>query len=223
MLKPLLLCLLLWPMAVSAQETAHITVTGEGTATAVPDMAEITLGVVAQNATAAAAMAEASAVTQAIFDTLPRFGIAPSDVQTSDLSLAPLYDQRMSGEAPRVTGYQAANRVTVRVRALDRLGPVLDAVLDSGANRMDGLRFSVSDPAPLLDRARRRAVEDARRRAETYAQAAGLTLGPVLSITEGGATFGPEPMFEMARSSAVPIAAGETELRASVTMRFALE
>lgn len=214
------------PSGAMAQETVpQITVTGEGRVAAVPDMATITLGVSAQNSTAAAAMDEASDITQKIFDTLPGFGIEPVDVQTSELSLSPLWDNRQTGqEEPRIRGYQASNRVMVRVRDLDGLGDVLDAVLGAGANRMDGLSFGVADPAPLLSRARQRAVADARARAETYAGAAGVSLGPVLAISETGGA-GPVPQLSgmaMARAEAVPVAAGETEIRAQVTVRYAI-
>lgn len=216
------------PLSAQQAEPARpqISVTGEGSAFAAPDMATITLGVTAQNAEAAAAMAQTSGVTQAILDRLGGFDIAPRDMQTSDLSLNPVWSNRQmpNGEAPQIEGFEASNRVTVRVRALDTLGDVLGAVLADGANRLDGLQFGLQDPAPLLDQARRAAVADAMARAKTYADAAGLTLGPVLSLSEGGTSVA-RPEMAMAMRDApspVPVAEGETGVTASVNMVFTL-
>ena len=110
------------------------------------------------------------------------------------------------------------------MRDLDKLGTVLEAALEDGANRLGGLNFGLRDPEPLMDAARAAAVADAMRRARVFAQAAGLTLGPVLRMHESGGVMVPDmPMLEMARASDVPIATGETALTARVTMVFALQ
>lgn len=219
----------LWATALIAQDagdaSARISVSGEGTAAAVPDMATITLGVSAQNASAAEAMEEASASISDILARLDGLGLQPRDIQTSDLSLTPLWSNRASGSAspPRIEGFEASNRLTLRVRDLDTLGAVLEAAISDGANRLGGLSFGLRDPGPVLDAARRNAVADARRRAEVYAQAAGLTLGPVISMSEGGASAPrPQLAMEMARAADVPIAAGETAIRAQINVVYAL-
>lgn len=204
-----------------------IAVTGEGRAEATPDMAHITIGITAQADTAAEALAQTSA---AVRDTLARLdaaGIAPRDRQTTGLSLQPVWDYgRNTNAPPRITGFTAQNGVAVRARDLSALGGLLDAVVSGGANRLDGLRFTVAEPQPLMDEARRRAVADARRRAELYAEAAGVTLGAVLSISEGGGGGPIMPLMRsdmaMASESAVPIAEGEVELSARVEMIFAI-
>ncbi|MFZ5965088.1 SIMPL domain-containing protein [Thalassococcus sp. BH17M4-6] len=216
---------------VLAQDAAaprpQIAVTGQGSASAVPDMATITLGVTAQAADAADAMAQTSEITDTILARLESFDIAARDIQTSDLSLNPLWSNRSSPspDGPQIDGFEASNRVTVRVRALDRLGEVLGAVLEDGANRLGGLEFGLQYPEPLIDQARKAAVADAMARAKTYAEAAGLKRGAVLSMSEGGSVT-PRPEMAMSMRDAavsVPTAQGETSMTASVNMIFALE
>lgn len=217
---------LAWNSPVFADENdiaARLSVSGEGVATAVPDMATITLGVRAQGETASDALDETSAVGADILAKLEEFDIEARDVQTSDLSLNPIYTRNNSGnEAPLIVGFEASNRVTVRVRDLDRLGAVLGAVTGEGANQMYGLNFGFEDTDTMMDEARRKAVADARAKAELYAEAAGVTLGRVISLSEqGGYRPVPMPVAEMRMAAdSVPIAAGESALSASVSMVF---
>jgi uncharacterized protein YggE len=206
-----------------AETTGQITVTGEGSVFAMPDMAVITMGASAEAETAKEAMDQTSEITTAILDRLTEAGVAEQDIQTSDLSLSPLWSNRSSSEnRPRIDGYQASNRVTVRVRDLESLGPVLDAVLTDGANELGGLQFTLSDPEPLMNDARIKAVADARARAELLAEAAGVELGALISLSETGARAPRPEMLSMARASdsVVPVAQGEAELRASVTLVY---
>ncbi|MEC3859955.1 SIMPL domain-containing protein [Mesobacterium sp. TK19101] len=209
-------------VGVQAQELRQITVTGEGVAAAVPDMATISLGVSHRADSAEAAMDQVSQSVAAILDLLPRFGIDARDMQTSGLSLYPVFASASVSGADRITGFEASNGVTLRVRDLDQLGAALEAVLKTGANRLSGLSFGVQEPAPLQEAARRDAVADAMARAQVYAEAAGVTLGPVVSISENGGGYRPEPMMMAARADSVPVAAGEATISASVTMVFAL-
>jgi uncharacterized protein YggE len=118
----------------------------------------------------------------------------------------------------------ASNVVTIRARDLDRLGALLDAVVTTGANQLNSLTFGLSDPQPATDEARKRAVADARARAALYAEAAGVALGPILSITEGGGYQPPQPMYrrELAMDAGVPVAGGEVSVSASVTITYAI-
>lgn len=210
-----------------AEDLRRISVTGEGVVEAVPDMAVVTLGVEHTAKTARAAMDQTNAATAAVLERLEAAGIAARDMQTSDLSLSPVWHNRTSSgtpSEPRITGFTARNRLTVRVRALDSLGETLDLLVDDGANRFDGLRFAVQEPRPFQDEARRRAVADALAKAQLYAEAAGVALGPVQTIGEAGG-FEPRPMqmeMAMARDAAVPVAPGEVSLRARVSMVFAI-
>lgn len=210
-----------FPVAALAEAALpQISVTGEGRVDAVPDMATVSLGVTTEGATAAEAMAANSAAVQAVLDRLAAAGIAARDVQTTGLSLNPLWSSYDNGQKQRIEGYAAANMVTVRVRALDALGGVLDAAVSDGANTLNGLSFGLADPAPALKEARARAVADARERAEVLAGAAGVKLGRLLSITEGGfGGGGPLPMYRAEAAMApVPVAAGEVAMTVTATL-----
>jgi uncharacterized protein YggE len=208
-----------------ADTPGQITVSGDGSVSAAPDMAIMTMGASAVADSANTAMDETSAITSAILDQLTEAGIASKDIQTSDLSLSPMWSNQSSSDGRRrIEGYRAANRVTAKVRDLDVLGPVLDAVLSEGATNLGGLQFTISDPEPLMNEARRKAVADGRARAKLFAEAAGVTLGRLLSLSET-ASRAPRPeMLGMARAATarVPVAEGETEISAAVTLIYAI-
>jgi uncharacterized protein YggE len=225
-LLPLALALAVMPHALAAEtrEAPRITVTGEGRAEAVPDLAVITLGVTTQGATAAAALADNSTRLAAVLARLRAAGVADRDLQTSGLSLGPRYDYG-NNRPPRLVGYEATNQLAVRVRALDALGTILDAAVTDGANTLGGLAFSLADPQAARDAALAAAVAEARRKAAIVAEAAGVTLGPVLSISEQVAYAGPQPMPRMAMAdsaAAVPVAAGEVGYAATVTIVYGI-
>ena len=205
----------------------HINVTGTGTVTATPDMAHITLGVVQEANTAAAALDAMSMAMDAVLDNLRAAGIAPEYMQTGTLRLDPRYSDYAEGKAREVIGYSANTDVNVQVYDLGSLGMVMDAAVLDGANQMNGLRFDVADRAPFLTGARQAAVADAVAKAQVYTQAAGATLGPIMMISEGQDNSGPMPMMaEMAFDSAsrsVPIAAGEMSISATISMIWAIE
>ena len=207
--------------AALAADPARITVTGEGRVDAAPDMATITLGVTSQGTTAATAMAANSAQLAQVLANLKAAGIADRDLQTTGLALNPNWQSNDNASNLRIVGYVASNILTVRVRALAGLGAALDAAVKDGANTVDGVSFGLADPDPVLDEARRRAVTDATRRALLLTEAAGVSLGAVVAINEGGGSFAPAPMFGKAvgmTAEAVPLASGEVSLSASVTM-----
>lgn len=197
-----------------------ITVTGEATVEAVPDMATISLGVTTMGDTAAAAMAANTTALTAVMARLKAAGIDDRDLQTSNLSLNPNWTSDGNGNS-KISGYMASNQLSVRVRALDSLGGVLDAVISDGANTLNGITFDVSAPRPAQDAARKAAVEDAKARAALLVEAAGGKLGKIVSITEGAGFSGPMPMFRTeAAMSAVPVAAGQIGMTSSVTISF---
>jgi len=234
MIKPatLALCLMLQPAlaigpahAESALQAAEITVTGEGRVEARPDMAVISLGVTTEAKTAAGAMAGNSAQLGAVLATLKSAGIADRDLQTSGLSLNPNWNRR-SETGPVIQGYIASNQLTARVRDLTILGAVLDAAITDGANTLNGVSFGLANDDDLRDEARKRAVADARHKAELLSKAAGVTLGAVVSISENGGGGGPAPLFRKSAAmmaEAVPVAEGEVSLSASVTLVWALQ
>lgn len=213
--------------ATYADDDRVITTTGQGSVEAVPDMASIDIGVTHEAPTAGEALRLTSEGVGAVISRLEDAGIAPRDMQTQGLSLMPVWNRQNSGTetTPQITGFVARNALKVRVRVLDDLGQILDRLVSDGANTFNGLQFSVQDPTDSIARARTEAVADAMAKAEQLAAAAGVTLGPVQSISEMGGA--PRPvMMEMASArmaSDVPVAAGEVSLSARVTMVFSIE
>ena len=215
------------PAGAWALERATLSVEGRGVVEVAPDMAVITLGVTAHGKQAREALdLNTSRMTETL-RVLNEAGIAPRDVQTLNLSLNPVWEGRRNGPEtpPEITGFQARNTVTVRIRDLAKLGSILDAVVSAGANEFQGLSFGLQDPEDTKDEARRRAVADARRKAELYAMAAGQQLGKLVSMNESADRSGPRPMMmEMARSSGpAPIAEGELSVEAGVSVIYELE
>jgi len=214
----------LWAQSVGQSPAATITLTGEGEVSAAPDMATISIGVMTEGKTAAEAMAANSAQLAQVLENLRAAGIADRDLQTSGLSLNPNWANASGSGVSRIVGYVASNQLSVRVRALDSLGMVLDAAVRDGANQLNGVSFGVADPAPLLAEARKRAVADARTKADLFTQAAGVGLGAVLAITEQQQGGG-QPMYRgaaMAMEAAVPVAEGEISVSAQVTLVWGL-
>jgi uncharacterized protein len=196
-----------------------VTVTGEASIAVAPDMATMRVGVSSQEKTAREASEANARQMTGVLAAIKGAGVAERDVQTSRLSLQPQYDPNKG--TPRLTGFQASNQVTIRIRDVDSLPIVLDRAIAAGANEMSGIEFGVSEQSKLLDQARDDAIADARRKAELYAKAAGAKLGHVVSITEEGSAPPPRPMQAM-RAGAVPIAPGEQTLRATVTVSYEL-
>ncbi len=207
-----------------ADMTGNLTVTGISTIAEVPDMATIALGVTTNGATAAAAMSANSEALAAVMKRLKAAGIDDRDIQTSNLTLNPDFVPNSAGTANEIQGYTANNMLTIRVRALDKTGAVLDAAIADGANTLNSLTFGLQTPRPEEDKARKAAVADAIARAKLLAEAAGSKLGQILSIQETSAPEpGPGPMYRMAdAATAVPVAGGEVEVSAAVTIVFAL-
>lgn len=213
--------------AFAEDDARRITVTGIGRVDAAPDLATISLGVTSDAVTAAAAMAATNSAAALVLAQLEKSGIAPRDMQTSGLNLQPRWDNRAyeNGQQPTVVGFVASNMITVRVRALDSLGTVLDAVVQDGANMFQGLSFGLQEPEPAMDEARKRAIADALRKAALFAAAAKVPLGDVMSIDEQGGYAQPKMMMEasmMRDSGGVPVAQGEVSVEANVTVVFAL-
>ena len=216
--------IILWaciiPFAQAHAAEKLVTVTGEAAVAVAPDTAMIRIGVSSQDKTAREAGDVNARQMTAVLAAIKDSGIADRDIQTSRLSLQPQYDPNKSGTA-RLTGFQATNQVTVRIRDIDKLPSVLDRAIAAGANEMSGIEFVVSEQSKLLDQARDDAIADARRKAELYAKAAGAKLGRVVSITEESSSPPPRPIQAM-RAGAVPVAPGEQTLRAVVTVSYEL-
>jgi hypothetical protein len=214
---------------VAAEDTTPpartMTVSGQGEVKAVPDEAVLSAGVATQARNAADALASNSRAMNAVFDALKRIGIPDKSIQTTDFSVSAQYQTDQHGNTTqKIIGYQVSNNVAVIVDDLTRLGPAIDALVSSGANSMGGIAFTIRDPKPLLTEARADAVKDALQRADTYAKAAGVTLGTITSIGENGYEA-PRPMNRMMAMSAsvpqsTPVAAGEESITAGVSITF---
>ncbi|MBY0563526.1 MAG: SIMPL domain-containing protein [Hyphomonadaceae bacterium] len=211
--------------AAHAIEGAMLTISAEGRVESAPDMATISLGVMTEGQTAAAALAENSRRMTALTQALRRAGIAERDIQTTNVSVNPQYAY-VENQPPRLTGYQANNQVSARVRNLDTVGRVIDAAVNAGGNTVNGISFSHADPDAQLDAARREAAQNARRRADLYAQAFGMRVHRVIAINEGGGYTPPIPMPYMARMEAAapppPIAPGEVTTSVNVNVTYEL-
>jgi uncharacterized protein YggE len=214
---------LLMPQMAGAEEQHTITMSGHGEAQGQPDRAMLSAGVSVDAPTAAAALASANKDMQQVLATLKRQGVADKDIQTRNFAVHPQYANG-NGEGPRVTGYQVSNQVEVRLENIGAVGPTLDALVSAGANQINGVTFSIRDPAALSADARAAAVADARSKAETFAKAAGVTLGSILSIAETS-NGGPRPLFFAVKASApaVPIALGEETVSADVTITWEIK
>ena len=228
------LVLILAPaITVSAQRTDTpnvpvIIVHGDGQIRVAPDQATVRIGILRQASTAQTAQEQANTVATDILAALTKSGIPSNDIQTSRLTLSPVYAPRGSDPSatPRVIGYQAANIVAVRVLDLTKVGPVIDAGLHAGANEIQGVQFGLRDEASASQKALQQAVAEAQRKAETIAQGVHAQLGEPIEIDENaGPMIFPRAEFEtaaMARVAATPtpVSAGDVEVRANVTIRY---
>lgn len=214
------------PQDQNDDDPPSIIVLGEGKVSVKPTLATVEIGVATQAATAGKALAANSTAMNELMKTLTTQGIAEKDIQTSSFDVSPSYSSE-SNRAPRITGYSVRNTVSVRVHKTAQMGPVLDAVVASGANQVHSIRFSVEDPSKLLDDARKQAIEDGKRKAALYAQGAGVTLGKLLHVIEMGSNTPPRPMamYRMAAAEmqSTPISTGEQELSVNITVVYAIQ
>ena len=217
-----------------AASSTLLSITAQGKSTRTPDLAVFNAGVVTQGATASEALSANSTAMNRVIATLKKAGIADRDIQTSQISLNPIYSQPEYGpngvprQEPRITGYQAVNNVSIRSRNVAGFGKVLDALVASGANQVNGPSFQMAEPAAALDEARLDAMKDARARAELYARAAGLRVVRIVSISESGGFAPPQPVYARAMKAEMdappppPIAVGEVEAEVSLSVQFEL-
>lgn len=202
-----------------------LSVSAEGKSTGRPDMATINLGVTTEAQSAQAALQANATRMNALIAALRRSGIAERDIQTSNVSVNPqqVYQE---GQPPRITGYQATNTVTAKIRTIANTGRVIDSAVAVGGNTINGVFFSYQDPDAQLDAARRDAIREARRRADLYASALNMHVVRVVAVSEGGGYSPPVPM-PMAREMAVaqdatPVQPGEIDTTVNVSVTFEL-
>ena len=216
------------PAVTSAAQTVggsvvrQITVIGTGEVKGTPDQATIQLGVQSQAQTSSAALADNNTKMEALLAKLKELGVADKDIQTSNFSISPTYGD----DGQTVTGYQVNNSASVVIRNIATTGELLDSVVAAGSNSIYGISFGIGDTKMLQGQARNAAITDAKAQAQAMAQAAGGSVGQILSISE---TIGsvPQPFMVqseamMADAKAVPDAQGEQAVSAQVQVTYDL-
>jgi uncharacterized protein YggE len=205
-----------------------ISLSGHGEVLIAPDLAIVTVGVMNSAATAREALDANTKSMEGVMAALKKAAIELRDIQTSNFSVNPRYDySQNNAQPPKVVGYDVSNNVTVTVRKLDSLGAVLDQVVSSGSNQINGVQFQVSKPEAATDEARKLAVADALRKANVFTVASGVTLGQIVSLSEGGGYQPPVPVFKSMRaesvSADVPVAQGEQTIAADVNFTWEIK
>ncbi|WP_367718495.1 SIMPL domain-containing protein [Nitratireductor sp. GISD-1A_MAKvit] len=214
--------------ACASEASARIVVTGEGEAVVTPDMAILTIAVVREGETAREALDANNEAMAAVIEAMKKDGIEPRDLQTGGLSISPRYvypNEKNDEKTPRIIGYEVGNRLTVRIRELDRVGAILDRSVTLGVNQGGGLSFTNSGPSETLTEARKRAVQNAMDKAKTLAEAAGVKLGDIVEMSEQVQQQPPMPyagraIRMQATAEAVPVEAGENSYQVQVNVTF---
>jgi len=217
--------LLAAPALAQTMPPPAISVTGEANLSVAPDQAQIEGGVTSDAKTARDASEANNAAMGKVLLALKGAGIDEKDYQTSRLSLQPQFaTPKVAERTPGIVSFRASNRVTVKIRDVTKVANVIDVLVGAGANDIGGINFTVTQASKVLDEAREKAIADARRKAEIYAKAAGVTLGEPISISEEGA---PSPVFrgKMAAPMAAgaPVAPGEEALSVTVSVTWAIK
>lgn len=172
------------PTGALVDTVASITVDGEARREVQPDLATVTLGVVTDRATASQASADNARAAAALVATARTAGLDDPDIRTTQLTLSAITDQR---DSSKVRVFRASNQVALQVRDLGKLGTLVGQLAGQGANAIDGITFSVEHPQAIIDELRAAATQDAARKADIYARAAGVKLGRVLRIAPDAA------------------------------------
>src|SRR5258705_1753361 len=216
--------LLAAPAWAQTVQRASISVSGEATISVPPDLALVDGGVTSNAKSARDASDANNAAMAKVLLALKGASIEEKDYQTSRLSLQPESAPNRSTGPATIVGYRASNRVTIRLRDVSKVASMIDTLVGAGANDIGGINFTVSQASKLLDDAREQAIADARRKAEIYAKAAGVTLGAPLSISEGSTpvpiTF---PRMAGGTAAAAPVGHGEDTLQVTVTVSWAIK
>lgn len=214
------------PPSVASADGTLLSVSAQAEARRAPDIATVSAGVVTQAADANTALRQNAEQMAKVVAAIRAAGVADRDVQTAGVNLNPQY-RYAENQPPAITGYQASNTVNVIVRDIGRLGRILDALVATGANQVNGPSFDIDQKEPVYDQARRDALDKARARAEMYAKSLGLRVRRIVSIDETGGASIPRPMpmyatAKAARDEATPISPGENVLSVNLNVVFEL-
>jgi uncharacterized protein YggE len=211
--------------AYPASDSTLLSVSSHAEVRRAPDIATLSTGVVTQGADANAAMRANAAQMEKVAAAIRAAGIEARDIRTSGIHLNPQY-RYAEHQPPVITGYQASNTVDITVRDLARLGNILDALVATGANQINGPSFDIDNKDEGLDEARRKAVDKARARADMYAGSLGMRVRRIVSISEGARIGPPVPMMgmsmEKAMDASTPVSPGENVLSVNLDIVFEL-
>ncbi|RJT39191.1 SIMPL domain-containing protein [Mesorhizobium waimense] len=215
--------------ATDSQPPPRIIVSGEGQATAAPDLALLTLSVMREAKTARAALDANNDAMAAVIAAMKSAGIKDRDLQTAGIQINPRYNYTNKPDGSQeaeLVAYQVTNTLSVRIRDIDKTGDILDKAVSLGVNQGGGIAFSNEDPSAAVTEARKKAVANAMAKAKTLAEAAGVGIGRVLEITDQNIAPPPMPInakaFDAA-GAAVPVQAGENSYAVQVTVTFELK
>jgi uncharacterized protein YggE len=190
--------------SVVTTKTDTFSVSGEGKVSVTPDIALVTAGVSAQGTTVKAVQQELNTKMNAVTAAIKTVGIEGKDIQTSNYNIGPTYDY--SAGKQKLTGYEASSNLTIKVRVIDRANAVVDAATANGANEVGGISFGIDDKTKAEDEARKLAVAEAKKKAETAAKTAGFALGRIINYQESqGPELRPMAMYD---KGAIPVAGG---------------
>jgi len=225
---PVLVCLVVGAAATFAQTTTVsprrlVRAVGEGKASGKPDQAQVDLAVVTQAGTAQDAAAQNANQTTAVLTQLRQLLGANADIKTLNYSLSPVYNYPPNGGQPTLTGFAANNTVEATVSDLSLPGKIIDTAIQAGANRVDGLRFTIKDDQPLRIQALRSASLQARAHADAIALGLGVRLGAVLGAAEGyssGVVAADRSVLAAAAAAPTPVQPGNVDITATVTLEI---
>lgn len=209
-----------------AQQQTGIWVTGQGEVMAVPDLALLSLGIEAQAGTVSEAQAQAIEAMDKVMESLQDNGVAEKDIQTQRFSIYPITKWIRDEDEEEIIGYRVTNMVLAKIREVDEAGAIIDAVAQAGGDytRIQGISFTIDDPAPYYEEARTEALEDAENKAEQLADLAGVKLGRPIYISEGAIYQPPISREDMAGvpGAVTPISPGELEITLNVQVAYAI-
>ncbi|SNZ20813.1 SIMPL domain-containing protein [Cohaesibacter gelatinilyticus] len=223
--------LMVSPSLAAEQQAGTISINGTGMVEMTPDLAIISAGVHSRSKTTKQALADNNSKMAALFSTLEEAGIDKKDMQTSNFNIHPemRYPRKGENKPPMIVGYNVNNQLTVKIRDLAKIGTVLTALVEAGANNMSGLRFDVSNKKSKLEEARKAALADAKAKANLYATELGVKIKRLKSLSESGGYNAPRPMMmkaarmEMAMDAPVPVAEGSLSLSINVNTTWELD
>jgi uncharacterized protein YggE len=198
------------PFSVTSTTTTKsdsFTVTGEGKATFLPDIAVVSAGVTAQGASVQQVQKELNTKINAVSEAVKKLGVDGKDIQTTNYSINPSYDY--TNGTQKITGFQANTTLTIKIRTLDKTNSVIDTATANGANQIGGISFDVDDKTKAEDEARGKAVAEAKKKAAIAAKTAGFTLGKIINYSEGFGGY-PQPIRMYAKTDAAGTGVPET-------------